>query len=1089
MNKKMKKILISLLACFMVSATTIAYTGCVRDENDNTESAATDIEYENGIGFSKNQTGDGYCIVDIKDKTCTTIEIPQTYNGLPIVRIEDGCFEGCSNLREIFIPLSIKEIGDDIFKDCGEETNQGCEIYYEGTLEDWNQTIIEDSEDEWIGNVYLYSEDSETEQAGQYWSYNSNGEKQKLVMPYEFWQADFYADRNSVGSYTHTLGSQAESFASIFMKPNQRTYIHEVFNAMNASTVINERVYNFELINFLADGQPSEEAREKGRVDLYVCALLDLLGIQENNVLDQYDLFRDDQAVAMGYDAINDLCDAVGKDSLESITKAEALEANQIDGIFKKDFVFIIEQCTTIIEALQLYNRAIQVQEYGQNVHEILIAISEESTAPQELRDAAKLLVGYIDKGFDTLLNTGISILNTSFAVLKNYAIKVAFDILCEAVPVFKGINLVAKGFQAVNDVIGVDSQCAAYYKLRAASILEVVSMNMYYQTRNAYVEELTIEKAAQYMNAVDFFKRAQYVGSVYYIEFLQTLKENAITDLFQGDDIDALTKFWENITLRHFENFNNFEKACLATYNKVICSDELEFSQDIEQNPEVTPPDDSSSEDTLPEGTIPENALKYNGHYYYVYNVDTIETWEEAQKFCESQGGYLATIINQEENHAIFTYLENQGIDNAYFGATDKNMEGKWEWVTGEPFVYSNWASGEPNNEFGQEDYIMFYYSSNGEWNDGYAVDVPTANVFICEWGGLDYSSASQGLEYVLSDDKTYYSVARIGDCTDARIVIPARHNNLPVRNISVGAFDNCTNLVGIDIPNTITIIDEYAFYGCTSLLSVEIPVSVETIGVSAFGWCENLGYIIVDEENENYKDIDGNLYSKDGKTLIHYAAGKKEESFTIPDCVMNIGDYAFSWCVALTDVTIPNSVKNIGEYAFNCCNLSTVEIPNSVERIGGGAFNLCCLETVEIPSSVISIGVRAFSLNQELKNIKVAEENPNYKSVDGNLYSKDGRILMQYAMNNAETSFIIPDAVVAIDEHAFHYAKLESITIPDSVKSIGEGAFSTCPLLTSINYKGTLAQWDVIEKDTDWIESVADTEIICSDGTATMK
>ena len=118
----------------MVSATVLAYTGCIRDKNDNTESAATDIEYENGIGFTKNQAGDGYVIVDIKDKACTTMKIPQTYKGLPIVRIEDGCFEGCSNLRELFIPFSIKEIGDDIFKDCGEATNQKFEIYYEGTL-------------------------------------------------------------------------------------------------------------------------------------------------------------------------------------------------------------------------------------------------------------------------------------------------------------------------------------------------------------------------------------------------------------------------------------------------------------------------------------------------------------------------------------------------------------------------------------------------------------------------------------------------------------------------------------------------------------------------------------------------------------------------------------------------------------------------------------------------------------------------------------------------------------------------------------------------------------------------------------------
>ncbi len=1079
MYKNTKKVLIAVLACFIVGTTTIAFSSCQTNEGNTSESTSAFVEYENGFGFSKNKTGDGYYVVDIEDKTLTEIEIPQTYNGLPVVRIEDGCFDGFDNLTEVFIPISIKEIGDDIFGDYSDESNVKREIYYAGSLDEWKNIAIEDTEDEWIGNVNLYSEDSQIDYAGKYWNYNSNGEKQKLSMSYTFWQADFYSDRNSVGSYTHTLGVSAESFSSIFMKPDQGTYIHDVFKGMNDSTLIKEMVAYFELTNFLADGQPSEEARRKGRVDLYVCALLDLFGIQEDNSLEKYDFFKDDQALAAGYETVKELCGSVGKDSLALMTKADVINANITDNIFKDLNLFgnAIEQCTTVIDAVQLYNRALKIQEYGQNVHDILIAISEESTAPEELKDAAKLLVGYIDKGFAELLkSTSVSILNTSFSLLTNCAMKFAFHFLCEAVPVFKGINLVAKGFQAVNDVIGLDAQCAAYYKLRTASILEVVSMNLYNHAQHTYLEGYTTASATQYMNAVDFFKRSQYVGNIYYVEFLKTLKENAITDFRQGEDIDELIEFWLDITKRHFENFNNFEKLCLNTYNTVICNNELSFSKDIEQNPE----------ETIPEGAIPENALKYNGNYYYVYEVNNIETWEEAQKYCEAQGGYLATITTQEENNAIYTYLKGQGIKNAYFGATDKGIEGKWEWITGEPFVYSNWGSSEPNDEGGNEDYIMFYENYlNGEWNDGYAVDFSTAHIFICEWGELDFTNASQELEYELSYDETHYSVVGIGNCTDTDIVIPSMHKNLPVKSIGRWAFEDCIGLKSIKIPNSVTSIGEFAFYECTSLENIEINASIESIGLEAFSYCENLKSIVVDKNNLNYTDINGDLYSKDGKILIQYAAGKKDKVFTIPNGVIGIEDYAFSWCTDLTSVIIPNSVKSIGEAAFNCCGLDTVEIPSSIQSIGSWAFNGCNLKVVEIPNSVLSIGERAFSLNQGLKVIEVAQENPNYKSIDGNLYSKDGKKLIQYALGKEEDSFIIPDTIITIEEYAFNCCcNLESITISNSIEYIGYGAFDYCPNLKNITFKGTIEEWAAIEKSESGWDNISTSKIICVNG-----
>ena len=141
----------------------------------------------------------------------------------------------------------------------------------------------------------------------------------------------------------------------------------------------------------------------------------------------------------------------------------------------------------------------------------------------------------------------------------------------------------------------------------------------------------------------------------------------------------------------------------------------------------------------------IPTDAVEFNGHYYYVYDLDTVTTWEEAKEYCESQGGYLATITGQEEDEFVYAYLRNNfDYESAYFGFTDRDEEGTWVWDNGEVSSYTNWHSGEPNSENPNEDFAMYYYKySDGSWNDGDFGNrtVNSGRVFICEWG--EYQSA----------------------------------------------------------------------------------------------------------------------------------------------------------------------------------------------------------------------------------------------------------------------------------------------------------------------------------------------------------
>ena len=308
-----------------------------------------------------------------------------------------------------------------------------------------------------------------------------------------------------------------------------------------------------------------------------------------------------------------------------------------------------------------------------------------------------------------------------------------------------------------------------------------------------------------------------------------------------------------------------------------------------------------------------------------------------------------------------------------------------------------------------------------------------------------------SEGLQFALNEDGKSYSVSK-GSFTETQLFIPNSYNGLPVTTIGDQAFYNCESLTSVVIGNSVTSIGDRAFYYCRSLTSVVIGNSVTTIGHSAFSRCTSLTSVVI-----------GNN-------------------------VTSIGYYAFSSCASLTSIVIPDSITSIGNYAFsNCDGLTSIVIPDSVTSIDEYAFCGCA----------------------SLTSIWVSKDNENYQSIDGNLYSKDGKTLIQYAIGKTATSFTVPDSVTTIGDYAFYdCSSLTSIEIPDSVTSIGDrafyyctsltsvvignsvtsigdAAFRKCSSLTSIEFTGTVAQWNAISKGSYWKDSVYAMEVVCKDGT----
>ncbi len=165
-------------------------------------------------------------------------------------------------------------------------------------------------------------------------------------------------------------------------------------------------------------------------------------------------------------------------------------------------------------------------------------------------------------------------------------------------------------------------------------------------------------------------------------------------------------------------------------------------------------------------------------------------------------------------------------------------------------------------------------------------------------------------------------------------------------VTSIGAYAFYNCSALTNMTIPESVTSIGGGAFSYCSALTNMTIPEGVTSIGDVVFYGCSSLERITVDIKNLEYKDINGVLFTKDGKQLICYPAGKVGSSYEIPEGVTSIGSNTFRGCLALTSVTIPNSVTSIGYSAFFWCrSLKSVIISNTVTSIGDDAFYNCAL------------------------------------------------------------------------------------------------------------------------------------------------
>ena len=401
---------------------------------------------------------------------------------------------------------------------------------------------------------------------------------------------------------------------------------------------------------------------------------------------------------------------------------------------------------------------------------------------------------------------------------------------------------------------------------------------------------------------------------------------------------------------------------------------------------------------------------------------------------------------------------LEDSLLDETV--STDLNVYAKWienKTMYSVSFETNGGTSVENINdiiiqispETNKADNVFLGWYTNPNLDDSSKVTFPYSltcdTVLYAKWTPI----FTEGLQFSLQQNTNTYAVTGYSG-TKNTIEIPIQYNGLPITEISTNAFKSNTQIISVSIPDSVIMIGADAFSECSNLNHVKMSSKLRVLESGAFSNCTKIEHV------------------------------------DLPDTLTTIGEGTFLDCTNLKELYLSNNLTSIGTNIIKgCTSLKKLTMPGSITLsslvddvknipdsltdllIADGSESVCekmlyghdNIKYITISSTVTSIGKNAFAGCTSLTSIIVSKDNTSYKFSESALYSKDGKILIQYAIGLSEESVTIPSGVSIISDSAFYECTaLKNIFIPSGVTHIGSSSFSECENLLNISIPSTV-------------------------------
>ena len=350
--------------------------------------------------------------------------------------------------------------------------------------------------------------------------------------------------------------------------------------------------------------------------------------------------------------------------------------------------------------------------------------------------------------------------------------------------------------------------------------------------------------------------------------------------------------------------------------------------------------------------------------------------------------------------------------------------------------------------------------------------------------WAGRDQITSVSFVNQIPDQVRNSWREQLWPDMTEAEfnafIANIENHPGFGLTNVPHNAFDNCTGITSVTLPESLTTIGNYAFNNCTSLPSLTLPDHVTNVSNLAFGGYSGRLYVTIGSDtayalsnasSSYYFCVDGNddvkmryvseTVNGQENTVLKAAAYDSDSissSVTVPAGVQTIENSGFSSCAQLESVELPEGLTTIEGNAFAYCRaLNSVSLPETLTTIKNSVFYECTsLSSIELPAGITSVdnsGYGAFPSGTRLYATVGSETSKALSRSNYYFYQSDNeKVRMQYVkVNNS----LLTDRLAA---KAHNNEITGDAVIPEGVTEIANSGFTGCTALTDVHMSDTV-------------------------------